>query len=185
MSNSKRISLGQRRIQVEGSESYLSLGSNLGDRLTYLRQAVESISGIPGVNLQKVSSVYETEPVGISDQPDFFNMAAAIRTQLEPLELLKNLKEIEGKMGRIHRERWREREIDIDIIFYEDRTINSAELTVPHANAHLRRFVLAPLAEIAPAFRHPVFHETVAQLLDECADRSAVRRLQELGHPVS
>ncbi|HQT91991.1 MAG TPA: 2-amino-4-hydroxy-6-hydroxymethyldihydropteridine diphosphokinase [Candidatus Kryptobacter bacterium] len=170
---------------MEGSESYLSLGSNLGDRLAYLRQAVESISGIPGVNLHRVSSVYETEPVGISDQPDFFNMAAAIRTQLEPLELLKNLKEIEGKMGRIHRERWREREIDIDIIFYEDRTINSAELTIPHASAHLRRFVLEPLAEIAPAFQHPVFHETVARLLDACADRSAVRRLQELTHPVS
>ncbi len=185
MSNSKRRSPAQGRIQVEGSESFLSLGSNLGDRLGYLRQAIESISGIQGVNLEKVSGVYETEPVGVSDQPEFLNLAAAIRTQLEPLELLRNLKEIEGKMGRIHRERWREREIDIDIIFYEDRRISTDELAIPHASAHLRRFVLEPLAEIAPDFHHPILHKTVAQLLDACADRSNVRRLHELTHPVS
>jgi 2-amino-4-hydroxy-6-hydroxymethyldihydropteridine diphosphokinase len=170
---------------VGESESFLSLGSNLGDRLGYLMQAIDSISGIPGVNIRKVSSVYETEPVGVSEQPDFLNIAAAIKTEMEPLELLRNLKEIEKTIGRIHRERWREREIDIDIIFYGDRRISSVELTIPHASAHLRRFVLEPLAEIASNFRHPVTHQTVAQLLEACSDRSAVRRLHELARPVS
>ncbi len=170
---------------MEEAESYLALGSNLGDRLGYLKDGVESVSRIPGVTAVKLSGVYETEPVGVTDQPLFLNMAMQIRTVLEPDELLKVLKGVEEKLGRVHRERWREREIDIDIIFYADRRIVSDHLTIPHGSAHLRRFVLEPLSEIASAFEHPAFHKTVKQLLDACPDTSGVHRLQEFARPVS
>lgn len=167
---------------MKESESLLSLGSNLGDRIGYLNKSLDSIAGLDGVTLLKKSHVYETDPVGVLDQPPFLNMAACIVTSLEPEELLEALKEIETGVGRIHRGRWREREIDIDIVFYDGLSISSERLTIPHERAHLRRFVLKPLADIAPEFEHPILHETVAQLLAECPDNSGVRRFRDK-HP--
>ena len=168
--------------QVKESEAFLSLGSNLGDRIGYLNKSLDSIAGLGGVTLLKKSHVYETDPVGVLDQPTFLNMAAGIVTSLGPEELLAALKNIEISMGRIHRDRWREREIDIDIVFYDGVSISSEKLTIPHERAHLRRFVLKPLSDIAPEFEHPILHETVAQLLSVCPDKSGVRRLQDK-HP--
>lgn len=170
---------------MKEAESYLSLGSNLGDRMGYLNRSVDMISGLTGVSLKSVSDVYETDPVGVVDQPPFLNAALGVMTELEPVDFLMALKEIEKKIGRVHRDRWREREIDIDIIFYADRNLSSACLTIPHERAHLRRFVLHPLYDIAPNFEHPVLHKTVAQLLSVCPDKSGVRRFQELYHAVS
>jgi len=170
---SKRIPLGE-------IESYLSLGSNLGDRLGYLKEGLDLVLTLPDTNLLKISAVYETEPVDFADQPRFLNLAACIHTKLEPHELLHLLKDLERKIGRVHRDRWSAREIDIDIIFYGDYKIDSDDLIIPHPRAHLRKFVLQPLSEIAPEFRHPVAHKTVEQLLKECVDNSSVTRLEEL-----
>ncbi|MCL5020458.1 MAG: 2-amino-4-hydroxy-6-hydroxymethyldihydropteridine diphosphokinase [Bacteroidetes bacterium] len=170
---------------MKEAESYLSLGSNLGDRLGYLNRSIDLISGLKGVTIRGTSAVYETEPVGVIDQPPFLNLALGVMTASEPAEFLAALKEIERKIGRVHRDRWREREIDIDIIFYADRSLTSDDLTIPHGRAHLRRFVLQPLSDIAPNFEHPVLHKTVAQLLSVCPDNSGVRRFLALSHPVS
>ncbi len=163
-----------------GVESYLSLGSNVGDRRGFLRKALEMISDLRDVKLSGVSGVYETEPVGFKRQAPFLNLAVRIFTAAGPNELIRELKEIESKLGRIRRERWREREIDIDIIFYGDAKIDSDELVIPHPSAHLRRFVLQPLSELAPDFIHPSLHETVSELLRKCTDSSWVTRLEQL-----
>lgn len=146
----------------------------------YLRRSVDSISALSGVEVRSKSAVYETEPVGIIDQPPFLNLAIGVVTNLPPGEFLNSLKRIEKTIGRVERPRWREREIDIDIIFYGNATMKSDSLTIPHQRAHLRRFVLEPLSEIAPAFEHPVLHKTVKELLFECGDNSGVRFKQEL-----
>lgn len=174
----------QGKEPVKQSDSFLSLGSNLGDRMGYLKGGIESIAAIPGITLEMNSNVYETDPVGVTDQPAFLNMAVKIVTSLEPAELLAELKSIENRLGRLHRERWREREIDIDIIFYGNSVVSSEQLTIPHERAHTRRFVLQPLADIAPDFEHPVLHKTVKELLVECADKSGVSRFREIGNPV-
>ncbi|MCL5267259.1 MAG: 2-amino-4-hydroxy-6-hydroxymethyldihydropteridine diphosphokinase [Bacteroidetes bacterium] len=164
----------------EETEAYLLLGSNIGDRIGYLKKSVSSISALSRSRRVELSAVYESEPVGYTDQPKFLNLAAVISTPINAHELLFRLKDIERTMGRIPRERWREREIDIDIIFYGGSQINTDDLTVPHPRAHLRRFVLLPLYEIAPGFIHPSFNKTVKQLLDECEDRSEVARFETL-----
>ncbi|MGO9482755.1 MAG: 2-amino-4-hydroxy-6-hydroxymethyldihydropteridine diphosphokinase [Candidatus Kryptoniota bacterium] len=166
-------------------EVYLSLGSNLGDRLGFLRRGIDSISKFPDVKARRISDVYETEPVGYVHQPEFLNLAACFSTFEQPKEFLKLLKEIEIKIGRVHRERWHEREIDIDVIFFGDRIINSKDLIIPHPRMHLRKFVLQPLNEIAPNFVHPLKQKEVNQLLTECPDTSRVRRVKEFRAPLS
>ena len=163
---------------MKQADSYLSLGSNIGDRLGHLRMGIDSISELDGAALNLISAIYETDPVGVIDQPPFLNLALGITTSLDPHELLKALKGIESTLGRSHRQRWREREIDIDIILYSDRVFRSPDLTIPHESAHMRRFVLQPLSDIAPNVVHPVLKKTVRQLLTECPDNSGVRLVQ-------
>jgi 2-amino-4-hydroxy-6-hydroxymethyldihydropteridine diphosphokinase len=122
--------------------------------------------------------MYTTDPVGYVDQPEFINCAAVVRTTLAPQELLDRLRAIERKLGRIARTKWREREIDIDIVLIDDLVIDEESLTVPHPEMHRRRFVLAPLAEIAPDAVHPRLHLTVAELLASCSDEAGV-------HPIA
>lgn len=168
-----------KSASMEDVECFLVFGSNLGDRGAFLRQAFDLMLQSNDMKLSTVSGVYETEPVEVSDQPSFLNVAASISTSLTPIGLLAKLKEIESRVGRIDRGRWREREIDIDIVFYGDEQLETKELTIPHPKAHLRRFVLQALNEIAPDYMHPVFHKTVKQLLSECGDRSSVTRVEE------
>jgi 2-amino-4-hydroxy-6-hydroxymethyldihydropteridine diphosphokinase len=166
-------------------EAYLSLGSNLGGRLGFLKRGISLISELPGVKMQEVSGVYETEPVGYIEQPEFLNLVVCILTSAEPHDLLRMLKEVEIKVGRVHRDKWHEREIDIDIIFYGDKVLNSKDLIIPHPRMHLRKFVLQPLNEIASNCVHPVKQKEVVQLLTDCLDNSRVIRTEQFLVPLT
>jgi 2-amino-4-hydroxy-6-hydroxymethyldihydropteridine diphosphokinase len=144
---------------------YLSLGSNLGDREKYLREAISRLGEL-GV-IRQVSAFYETQPVEVrGEQPWFLNCALAMETELTPLVFLSQVLAVEQSMGRIRREPKGPRTIDIDIVFFANDVLDTPELTVPHPAMHQRRFVLEPLAEIAPALVHPVLQRTVRDLLD-------------------
>ena len=152
---------------------YLLLGSNLGDRLLIMQAARELIQKRIG-EIHAVSSVYETAPWGVLDQPAFLNQVIKVQTTLEPEELLRIILEIEHELGRIRYERWGARVIDIDILYFQNLILDSARLTIPHPRLHERSFTLAPLAEIAPDYIHPVFGKNTVELLALCKDNSAV-----------
>lgn len=137
------------------STAYLSLGSNLGDRLENLLAAVRLLTGGAKVALRAASSVWETLPQGKTDQPDFLNMAVAVQTDLDPEALLAHCLAVEAALGRFRIERWGPRLIDIDLCWYDDLTMNTARLELPHPRLHERAFVLVPLLELddRPAWR--------------------------------
>lgn len=157
---------------------YLLLGSNLGQRSDNLSQACELIDKHSGP-LKMVSSIYETEPWGKSNQQHFFNQALQINTSLSPLELLETIHGIESKLGRIRHKKWAERLIDVDILYYDNKVIKSDLLTIPHPELHNRRFTLVPMVEIAPMFNHPVLGKTSVELLNECKDVLGVKKLTD------
>ena len=164
--------------------AYIGFGSNIGDRLSYIRSAITALSEIEGITLQKISSLYETAPVGNEAQDDFLNGVISIRTHHSPHTLLYTLKQIETNIGREHRIRWGPREIDMDILIYGDLCVDTQNLTVPHPEMHLRRFVLAPLAEIAPDLVHPILHETIQTLLERLEDDRSVVKAEDLLIPL-
>ena len=153
---------------------YLGMGSNIGDRLKFLTQAVEEISAIAIIH--SISSVYEADPVGMASEQLFYNLALSIDTHDRPPELLKKLKHIERKLGRRRSSHLRDREIDIDILLYRGWSYDDESVTVPHPHLMQRRFVLEPLNEIEPIAIHPVFGQTIATLLRHCRDHSTVVR---------
>jgi 2-amino-4-hydroxy-6-hydroxymethyldihydropteridine diphosphokinase len=158
---------------------YLSLGSNLGQRQRQLRAAIERLRGVGRV--VSISSLYETQPVDVTDQPWFLNCALALETNRPPQHVLEEILAIERDMGRERTRRKGPRKIDIDVLLFGDRTIDSPQLKIPHPAMHQRRFVLEPLAEIAPEARHPLLKKTVRELLAELSDGQTVRRLEAKG----
>ena len=153
---------------------FLALGSNEGDREQHLKAAISRIAAVGGT-VQQVSPVYETAPWGVTDQPDYLNLVMQIETALLPHELLAAMQETEAALHRVREVRWGQRTIDIDVLFYDNEVINTPDLVVPHPRIQDRRFVLVPLADIAPALLHPVLQQTVAMLLAECPDELEVR----------
>lgn len=143
---------------------YIALGSNLGDRQANLMSAILHLS-TSGVSVKRCSSIWETEPVGITDQPWFFNAVAEVETEMPPLELLRLMKRIEQAMGREHAEVNGPRMIDIDLLFYGNECMQSEELELPHPRLQERRFVLEPMMELAPDFQHPVSGLSIKELL--------------------
>ena len=156
---------------------YLLLGSNVGNREQRLRVAIARLEAAGHV--VSVSSFYETEPVDITDQAWFLNCAVALETSEPPAQLMARLLGIEREMGRERTRKKGPRTIDIDILLYADSIILSPELTVPHPAMHQRRFVLEPLAEIAPEVKHPVLGKTARELLTALPAGQAVRRMQK------
>jgi len=156
---------------------YLSLGSNLGDRRANLITALNTLK--QNVRIIKISAVYDTAPMENTNQGRFLNIAIEATTALTPRELLKFVKGIEWRMGRnLKAAPNSPRPIDIDILFYGDTIINAPALVIPHPRLHLREFVLAPLAEIAPDFVHPVLNKTIRELQIELGETQDVNRLE-------
>jgi 2-amino-4-hydroxy-6-hydroxymethyldihydropteridine diphosphokinase len=152
---------------------YLLLGSNLGDRLRVMHAASDMLEKTVG-KITAMSSVYETAPWGVLEQPSFLNQVLELHTTLTPEEILRLVLEIEHELGRVRYERWGARVIDIDILFFSSEVLDTARLTVPHPRLHERRFTMIPLVEIIPFFMHPVLKKSLSELLTECEDASEV-----------
>lgn len=135
--------------------AYLSIGSNMGDRLHHLTEAVRALHSHGGIEVTEVSSIYETEPVGYTDQDSFLNLAVGLETSLDPFELLSVCQGIENDLGRVREIRWGPRTVDLDILLYNHDNIESENLIVPHPRMGERAFVLVPLLEIAPGIVRP------------------------------
>ncbi len=148
---------------------YLCLGSNSGDRLKFIEQAVSFLNLAENIKIVRTTALYETEPWGVKKQNWFLNMIVEIKTNLKAQDLLLKCLNIEKTLGRNREkeQKWGERPIDIDIIFYDKEIINTEILTVPHPRMHERAFVLVPLLELIPDFIHPVLHKSVSELYDD------------------
>lgn len=161
-------------IALRPKPAYIGLGSNVGDRRASIDSAVASLRCSPGVRVLRRSDLRETAPEGVAGQPAFLNGALEIETTLEPAVLLDRLLEIERALGRVRRERWGPREIDLDLLLYGDRVVKTERLVVPHPRMAERRFVLEPLAELCPRRVVPGLGRTVRRLLESLGREAAV-----------
>lgn len=161
---------------------FLGLGSNVGNREAYLQKALSHIEGLPGTKILERSDVYETEPVGEKNQADFLNSVVEISTDCSPRELHQRLKEIEVSVGRTAGPRWGPREIDIDILYFGALILKTDDLQIPHPERSRRRFVLEPLAKLAPDFCDPESGKTMPAMLEACPDHSSVRKTVDHHH---
>ncbi|WP_017731476.1 2-amino-4-hydroxy-6-hydroxymethyldihydropteridine diphosphokinase [Nafulsella turpanensis] len=156
---------------------YLLLGSNLGDRAANLLRAIDALEQA-AIKVVAQSELYETAAWGLESQPSFLNQVVEIKTELAPLSLLQCLLETEQQMGRKRNEKWGERLIDIDILYYADRVVKEPSLHIPHPHIQERRFTLVPLCELVPLLVHPLLGKTQQELLDVCPDPLEVRVYQ-------
>src|SRR5437773_4735146 len=158
------------------NKSFLLTGGNVGKRLENLQQVIELLEKYCGRILQR-SSVYETEAWGKTDQPNFLNQVLEIETEMKPESLMDEILKIEQLMGRIRNEKYGPRIIDIDILFFNKEIITRPGLVIPHPELQNRRFVLIPLAELAPQFEHPVLKKSISELLKDCPDKLNVNKI--------
>jgi len=163
-------------------KAYVALGSNLGEREALLRAAIEQIAQMPETRLGRISSLYDTAPVGELDQPNFLNAVVQLETALTARQLLWNLLLIERRLGRVRHvaSRYGPRTIDLDLVLFGDQVIDTPDLKLPHPEYHRRAFVLVPLAEIEPKLVHPLLGQTAEELLALIEERPAVRRMSRL-----
>ena len=151
------------------SIAYIALGSNLGDKEANLRQALKMLL-VKGLQIRSVSSFFKTEPYGVTDQPEFINAVACVKTDLAPEKLLKLHLDTELEMGRVRLRHWGERNIDLDLLLYDDLIYYSEKLVLPHPDMQNRLFVLQPLSEIAADKIHPVYKKSIQNLLKSLTD---------------
>lgn len=154
-------------ISRKWNKAILSIGSNMGDKEAYLNNAVDSLYDDGNCRVNVVSNYIETEPYGPVEQDNFLNGCLEIETLYSPQELLKKVNQIEAESGRMRDVHWGPRTLDIDIIFYEDEIVDEPDLKIPHVEMHKRLFVLEPLKQIAPYWKHPILNRTVSQILEE------------------
>jgi 2-amino-4-hydroxy-6-hydroxymethyldihydropteridine diphosphokinase len=157
--------------------AYIGVGSNLGDKVHQCEQGLREILRVDRHRLLARSSFYKTQPLGVLDQDWFVNAAIKIETDLDPDALLRSLREIESRLGRRETFRWGPRAIDLDILFFDEETIQTEELIIPHPRLQERQFVLIPLVEIDPHLIHPVLQKTVLQLLENLEDDQGVEKI--------
>jgi 2-amino-4-hydroxy-6-hydroxymethyldihydropteridine diphosphokinase len=152
-------------MQPHPIKSYIAVGANLGDREANIRSAIDALNYLPGTRVTRVSKLIENPAIGgPQNSPDFLNGVIEIDTTLDPNTLLQQLLTIEQKLGRTRREKWEPRLIDLDLLLFRDQIISSNDLTLPHPLMHTRRFVLEPLAELAPDLMHPVLRKSIREL---------------------
>ncbi|HVA92539.1 MAG TPA: 2-amino-4-hydroxy-6-hydroxymethyldihydropteridine diphosphokinase [Chloroflexota bacterium] len=167
------------------STVYLGLGANLGDRESALRAALDLLQASGQITVRAVSSLYETAPMYVTDQPSFLNAVARVETPLAPEALLDLLKQVEVRRGRVARYRYGPREVDLDILLYDDLVLDTARLSIPHKGLAERAFVLTPLAELAPGLLIPGTESVVEAPIPRVPQADAVRRVRESGwYPV-
>ena len=158
----------------------LGFGSNIGNRYHNIQSAVKLVALSEGFNLLALSSVYETEPWGFKHQNNFLNCCGVFLCRYNPAEALKILKSAEKSLGRLKRDKWQAREIDIDILFYGTRIIKNGKLVIPHPYIKERNFVLKPIVEIMPEFIHPVFNKSIQNLYNLSADRGKIKEFRKI-----
>jgi len=165
----------------EVHEVYLSMGSNIGNRMDYLRFGIKELKR--ELKLVAISSIYETEPWGYSDETPYLNLVAQFKTQLNVQELIHFSQNLEKTAGRILKKQslksdYQARTLDIDVLFYDRQIVRETNVEIPHPRLHLRNFVLIPFAEINGSFVHPVFNKTIDELIADCSDKLEIKRFE-------
>lgn len=167
---------GAKAASSSRNNAAIALGSNLGDSAQILANAITVIDAVPLIRVIERSHFYKTAPVG-PPQPDYINACIIVQTELSPRNLLDKLLKVENQFGRVRKERWGARSLDLDLLLYGDRIIEAPKLTVPHPRLHERSFVLTPLVDIAAEWQHPVFNQTVEQLHAQLSEQISQKGL--------
>jgi 2-amino-4-hydroxy-6-hydroxymethyldihydropteridine diphosphokinase len=164
---------------MKNSIAFIALGSNRGDRLGYIRNAVNNINNDPKCKVEKASPVYETKPYGNKEQENFLNAVIKISTKLNVIELLNFLKSMETELGRTETSKWGPREIDLDILLYDELIYSDEKLTVPHIEIEYRDFVMVPLCDIAPNLVHPALNVKICDICNNVSEKYIIKKIPD------